>query len=105
MLGAVKTNVGHLDGASGIVGIIKSIMLLQIGVGPANLHLRTLNSSVAMPAVGMHVPTEALTLVRTMALGVSSFGFGGTNAHLIMSGRTNRDRTPSAGYIVKLKAR
>ncbi len=87
-LGAVKTNIGHLESAAGIAGLIKTVLVLRHGRIPANCHFRQLNSRVDLQGSRLRIasqpaewPTPAAHLRRA---GVSSFGFGGTNAHVVL---------------------
>ncbi len=88
-LGAVKTNIGHLEAAAGIAGLVKAVSCLREGVVPGNLHyaqpnphLRLEGTPFAIPLPGDPSAWPAGTLPRVA--GVSSFGFGGTNAHLVL---------------------
>ncbi|MGW0754043.1 type I polyketide synthase [Streptomyces sp. NPDC002587] len=86
-LGSVKTNLGHLEPAAGITGLIKTVLCLQQGVIPPNLHFTRWHPAIAADATRFFVPTEATQWpgrqpVRLAA--VSSFGFSGTNAHVIL---------------------
>ena len=89
-LGSVKTNIGHLDTASGIAGLIKAVLMVENGRIPANLHFREPNPEVDFgPFV---VPTATRPWPERdgpgfgRVAGVSSFGMGGTNAHVLVSG-------------------
>lgn len=85
-VGSVKTNVGHLEAAAGIAGLIKVILALKHRVIPPQLHFKKLNPEINAFA-GFQVPTVALSWPskdETRMAGVSSFGFGGTNAHLVV---------------------
>lgn len=82
-IGSVKTNFGHLEAAAGIVGLIKAALVLQRGEIPPHLHLHSLNSHIPWSAIPIVVPT-ATTRLETRVAGVSSFGFSGTNAHVIL---------------------
>eukprot|EP01054_Gregarina_sp_Poly1_P011131 Gregarina_sp_Poly_1__11130@NODE_8_length_24379_cov_62_925633_g7_i0_p1_GENE_NODE_8_length_24379_cov_62_925633_g7_i0NODE_8_length_24379_cov_62_925633_g7_i0_p1_ORF_typecomplete_len4339_score613_89ketoacylsynt/PF00109_26/1_7e74ketoacylsynt/PF00109_26/2_5e79AMPbinding/PF00501_28/8_1e82AMPbinding/PF00501_28/2_8e03Ketoacylsynt_C/PF02801_22/4_4e34Ketoacylsynt_C/PF02801_22/3_3e41PSDH/PF14765_6/7_3e34PSDH/PF14765_6/1e29Acyl_transf_1/PF00698_21/2_5e55KR/PF08659_10/2_2e47KAsynt_C_assoc/PF16197_5/3_7e10KAsyn len=87
VLGAVKTQVGHLEGAAGIAGVLKSIAVLQRKAVPCNLHLRELNPQLPIEGLPVLFPKETYSLSenrdRHFAC-VSSFGFGGTNAHALL---------------------
>ncbi|CAG6397096.1 acyltransferase domain-containing protein [Streptomyces cocklensis] len=86
-LGAVKTNIGHLEAAAGIAGFIKAALCLSHAVIPPNLHFTRLNSNISFDGTTFAVPTEVTPWPRTdgpRAAGVSSFGLSGTNAHLIL---------------------
>ncbi|MBT8227818.1 MAG: type I polyketide synthase [Dactylosporangium sp.] len=87
-LGTAKTNIGHLQAAAGVAGLIKIILALRHGAIPANLNFDRLNPDISFDGTTFAVPT-ALTPWpvpegRRMA-GVSSFGFSGTNAHVIVA--------------------
>ncbi|RMF24567.1 MAG: acyltransferase domain-containing protein, partial [Cyanobacteria bacterium J083] len=86
-LGAVKTNIGHLEAAAGIAGLIKAILCLQNQQIVPNLHFSQLNSYIDLQATGLKIPTklQAWQSKKPLTAGISSFGFGGTNAHLILS--------------------
>ena len=85
-LGSVKTNIGHLEAAAGIAGLIKAILSLEERAVPAHLHLRALNQRIMndgtfrIPATLEPWNDESCP----RRYGVSSFGFGGTNAHAIV---------------------
>ncbi|MEU8938691.1 type I polyketide synthase [Streptomyces goshikiensis] len=86
-LGSVKTNLGHLEPAAGITGLIKTVLCLQQGVIPPNLHFNSWHPSIAADATRFFIPVEPTEWpgrqpVRLAA--VSSFGFSGTNAHVIL---------------------
>ncbi len=89
LLGAVKTNLGHLEAASGIAGLIKAVLVLRHGRVPANLHLKKKNTRIPWDRLSVAVPTENTAWGGKYA-GVSSFGFSGTNAHVIL------ERAPEA---------
>ncbi|MGH3244760.1 MAG: beta-ketoacyl synthase N-terminal-like domain-containing protein, partial [Trebonia sp.] len=86
VIGAVKTNVGHLTGAAGIAGLIKAILALRHGQVPANLHLATPNPGIDWDAAPTLLPAAAMPWPEagTGVAGVSSFGWSGTNAHVIL---------------------
>lgn len=84
-VGSVKANVGHLDCAAGLTGVIKAVFMLGTGVVPANIHLATLNPKIDNSKGFFSFPREnGFRELRT--IGVSSFGLGGTNAHAIIAG-------------------
>jgi len=86
-MGSVKTNLGHLESAAGVAGVMKVVLALQHRRLPAHLHLKTPNPHIDWKGMGVKVPvalTEwAPTQGRRIA-GVSSFGFSGTNAHVVL---------------------
>ncbi|MFI6013452.1 3-oxoacyl-ACP reductase FabG [Streptomyces sp. NPDC051243] len=85
LLGAVKTNLGHLEAAAGVAGFLKTVLALHHGEIPPTLHFRSLNPAVPADApirvVAERTPWPGSD-VRTA--GVSSFGFGGANAHVVL---------------------
>jgi acyl transferase domain-containing protein/acyl carrier protein len=86
-IGSVKTNIGHLEAASGIAGLIKVALTLQRRTIPASLHFRTPNTAIAFDNLRLRVQQalEPFPAESTCAVaGVNSFGFGGTNAHVVL---------------------
>ncbi|GAB3938212.1 hypothetical protein GCM10027614_17840 [Micromonospora vulcania] len=85
-LGSVKTTIGHLDAAAGIAGLIKAVLAVQHGVIPPNLHFTRPHPEIDLAAGPFYVPTKVRDwpdAPRRVA-GVSSFGLGGTNAHVVV---------------------
>ena len=91
-IGSVKTNIGHLEAAAGIAGLIKTVLALHHRQIPPHLHLETLNPKISLEATPFLIPTtlDSWTGDRRLA-GVSSFGFGGTNAHIILAEAPSTD--------------
>ncbi|HET9209476.1 MAG TPA: type I polyketide synthase, partial [Thermoanaerobaculia bacterium] len=87
VVGSVKSNIGHLESAAGIAGLIKAVLCLENGVVPPSLHFETPSPFIPFDRLGLRVPTrlEPLSAGEGPALaGVSSFGFGGANAHVVL---------------------
>lgn len=87
VLGALKTNIGHLEGAAGIASIIKTVLCLQHRHIPRNLHFTRQNPLLQLEGTSIELATEARewTATQHRRIGaVSSFGFGGTNAHVLL---------------------
>ncbi|WP_437578938.1 type I polyketide synthase [Sorangium sp. So ce887] len=87
LVGSVKTNFGHLEGAAGVVGFLKAVLAVKHGEIPASLHLHEPNphipwSSLPVEVVCQHMPWPEGDGPRIA--GVSSFGFSGTNAHVVL---------------------
>ncbi|WP_431931486.1 AMP-binding protein [Micromonospora sp. RP3T] len=85
-LGSVKTNIGHLDAAAGVAGLIKTVLAVRHGVIPPNLHFTRPHPEIDLAAGPFYVPTKARDWPdggRRVA-GVSAFGLGGTNAHVVV---------------------
>ena len=86
-IGSVKSNIGHLEPASGLAGVLKSILALTHGVVPATLHQDTPSPHIPLDDLNLRVIDRnwQMPLRRGASLaGVNSFGFGGTNAHVIL---------------------
>ncbi|HDR9511993.1 TPA: GNAT family N-acetyltransferase, partial [Burkholderia cepacia] len=84
-VGSVKTNVGHLEAAAGIAGLIKILLSMRYGVIPKHLHVTTLNPQVDWSKLPVRVAREARPWpAGRKVAGVSSFGFSGTNAHVVL---------------------
>ena len=84
-LGSLKTNIGHLEAAAGIAGLIKAVLCLQNEAIPANLHFQQLNPAIDLSDTKVVIPQQLQPWsTETKHAGVSSFGFGGTNAHAIL---------------------
>ncbi|GKS97366.1 type I polyketide synthase [Acidovorax sp. SUPP2825] len=86
-LGSVKTNVGHLDAAAGVTGLIKAVMALRHRTLPPSLNFATPNPRVDFATSPFRVQTEAQDWPAgplPRRAGVSSFGMGGTNAHVVL---------------------
>jgi amino acid adenylation domain-containing protein/thioester reductase-like protein len=88
LVGSAKTNIGHLEAAAGIAGLIKSVLALQNEAIPPHLHLKEVNPYLALEDSRLEIGTYLRPWKRRdqpRFAGVSSFGFGGTNAHIILS--------------------
>ncbi|MFD0313328.1 type I polyketide synthase [Streptomyces flavalbus] len=86
-LGAVKTNLGHLEAAAGAAGLIKAALCLAHGEIPPNLHFTKLNANISFEGTTFAVPTRVTPWPESDGprfAAVSSFGLSGTNAHLIL---------------------
>ncbi|THF70281.1 SDR family NAD(P)-dependent oxidoreductase [Deinococcus sp. Arct2-2] len=90
LIGSVKSNVGHLEAASGMAGLIKAALSIQQRELPGNLHFHTPNPAIPFDAYGLRVtvgrqawPTDP-DGSQSFLTGINSFGFGGTNAHVVL---------------------
>jgi amino acid adenylation domain-containing protein len=88
-IGSVKTNVGHLETAAGMAGLFKVVLAMQHGVLPATLHFESLNPYINLEGTPFSVvsaarPFDAVRPGVPRRAGLSSFGMGGSNAHLII---------------------
>ena len=84
-IGSAKTNIGHTEPASGIVGLLKAMLILERGSIPPSLHHETPNPQIDFAGLGLRVPVAAEPLRgERPVIGVNSFGFGGTNACVLV---------------------
>lgn len=86
-IGSVKSNVGHLEPVSGLAGLLKSVLALDRGVVPATLHQRTPSPDIPFDELNLEVIAQNRRLADRRGpqlVGVNSFGFGGTNSHVIL---------------------
>jgi malonyl CoA-acyl carrier protein transacylase/NADP-dependent 3-hydroxy acid dehydrogenase YdfG/acyl carrier protein len=82
-VGSIKSNIGHLKGAAGAVGLFKAVLALATGVIPPTLHAGPIRADV--PAGALRFPRRPTSLAGSPRVaGVSAFGFGGTNYHLVV---------------------
>jgi len=95
-IGSVKTNIGHLEAGAGIAGLIKTALCLKHGLIPANLHFNKPNPLIDFEGLKLRVQQALGPFPQHEGIayaGVNSFGFGGTNAHVILSESPLRNRT------------
>lgn len=113
LIGSVKTNIGHLEGAAGIAGLIKVVLSMQHGEIPPSLHFSTPNPYIPWEQWPIEVPTELSAWPSGPKIaGVSSFGFSGTNAHVVLQeaaapqGESGRGEEGERGrYLLTLSAK
>ncbi|MDQ7804456.1 beta-ketoacyl synthase N-terminal-like domain-containing protein [Amycolatopsis sp. A133] len=87
LIGSVKTNIAHAEAAAGIAGLIKVVLAMKHGSLPPQLHFTAPNPHIAFGSLGLRVVTEPTPWPRhtgRAVAGVSAFGFGGTNAHVVV---------------------
>ncbi|MBP2337565.1 acyl transferase domain-containing protein [Saccharothrix coeruleofusca] len=96
-VGSVKTNIGHLEGAAGIAGLVKTVLAIRHRHLPATLNHETPNPAIPLDRLGLTVHTglsEWPHPDRPLIAGVSSFGMGGTNAHVVLAEPPARPERP-----------
>ena len=109
-IGSVKTNVGHLEPASGMAGLLKGVLALEHRAIPASLHFDTPNPNIPFEELNLLVVSEYTELPANgapLVIGVNAFGFGGTNAHVVLREHPRRERkvkAPSKRTLVPLPA-
>ncbi|WP_442509431.1 thioester reductase domain-containing protein [Novipirellula sp. SH528] len=96
-MGSIKTNIGHLECASGVAGLVKAALVLDRKQIPANRNYETPNASIPLDRYRLQVPTELRSL-RSLndqppIAAVNSFGFGGTNAHVVLQAAPDREHS------------
>jgi acyl transferase domain-containing protein/acyl carrier protein len=114
-VGSVKTNIGHLEGASGMAGLIKAALILKHHQIPKNLHFEQPNSEIPFTQLRLQVQQNHEVLAAQtdpLIIGVNSFGFGGANAHVILQEHLplqekERDAIPAnpETYLIPLSTR
>ncbi|MCC7476119.1 MAG: SDR family NAD(P)-dependent oxidoreductase [Pirellulales bacterium] len=111
---SVKANVGHMETVSGVAGLIKTLLLLQHDQIVPQTHFESLNPHIQLEGTRLVIPTEPTAWPRTgrrRIAGISSFGFGGTNTHLIVECSAGLNRSPQAAapdrplHVLKLSAK
>jgi acyl transferase domain-containing protein/acyl-CoA synthetase (AMP-forming)/AMP-acid ligase II/thioesterase domain-containing protein/SAM-dependent methyltransferase/acyl carrier protein len=93
-LGSVKTNIGHLDVAAGIAGLIKTVLMLRHRQLVPSLHFEEAHPALGLAESPFHVTTKLSPWpagATPRRAGVSAFGFGGTNAHVVLEEAPSRD--------------
>ncbi|MBI2570996.1 MAG: SDR family NAD(P)-dependent oxidoreductase [Candidatus Schekmanbacteria bacterium] len=86
-LGSVKTNIGHLEAAAGVAGLIKVLLALNAELIPRHLHLQALNPRIRLDGSALAIPVEPVPWPRgdqPRRAGISSFGISGTNVHVVV---------------------
>src|SRR6478752_229894 len=87
VVGSIKTNIGHLEAGAGVAGLIKAALVVKHGYIPANLHFRTPSRHMSLADLKIDVPAAGRPFpdCERRIVGVNSFGFGGTNAHVVLA--------------------
>ena len=98
-IGSAKSNVGHLEPASGLVGLLKAQLALEHGVLPATLHVEKLNPHIRFDDLKLQVAQGPISIPSAgkgeeLLAGVNNFGFGGTNVHVVIAAPADRAASP-----------
>ncbi|OAA57329.1 Beta-ketoacyl synthase [Cordyceps fumosorosea ARSEF 2679] len=91
-VGSIKTNIGHLEGASGLAGVMKAMLSVERGKILPNMHFDTPNPKIDFDALKIRVPTKTIEWKPENGIrraSINSFGFGGANAHVVLENYTN----------------
>jgi len=96
-IGSIKGNLGHTEGAAGIAGLIKIVLSLHHRVVPASRFAETENAQLRLASGGLRLLSEPMELPEeTVYAGVSSFGIGGTNCHMVLASAPAVEPVPTA---------
>ncbi|MEM8993864.1 MAG: acyltransferase domain-containing protein [Acidobacteriota bacterium] len=98
VVGSIKTNFGHTEAAAGVAGLLKAVLALKHRTIPPTLNYEAPNPLLSDPSLRLRIPTEPMEWPRPdvpLVAGVSGFGFGGTNAHLVVA-EAPAEATPAA---------
>ncbi|OQX16393.1 MAG: hypothetical protein BWK73_04140 [Thiothrix lacustris] len=94
LIGSAKTNIGHLESGAGAAGLIKTILSLQHGEIPPNLHFKQPSPHIEWDKLPVKVVTERTAWPSTRRIaGVSSFGYSGTNSHIVLEAAPTLEQT------------
>ena len=99
-LGSAKTNIGHLEAAAGMAGLIKAALAVKHGKLPPHLHLRQLNPAISFDSTRCEIVRDLREwpdATRGRHAAVSAFGFGGANAHVVMAQASQFDASARPG--------
>lgn len=86
LIGSVKSNLGHLESASGVAGLVKALNCIRHRAVPATISAKRLNPNIKLDEWNLRIVTETQSLKPKgeLIVGINSFGFGGANAHVIL---------------------
>jgi acyl transferase domain-containing protein/thioesterase domain-containing protein/acyl carrier protein len=104
LIGSVKTNVGHLESASGVASIIKVALILKHKTIPPSLHFKKPNPRIDFKKLNLRVVSRLQPFPRSsrpMLAGINSFGFGGANAHVILQAAPLSPQKPDTRKLIK----
>ena len=101
LIGSVKGNLGHLEPASGVAGLVKALYCIQKRIVPATIGIKSLNPNIPFEDLNLKVVTQTQPLKETgkLTIGINSFGFGGANAHAILESHEQSNTTPQKNKI------
>ena len=115
IVGSVKTNIGHLEAAAGVAGLIKASYCMEQAKIPPNLHFETPNPNIPLDEMCLRIPTSLEEWPNnggTRLAGINSFGYGGTNAHILIEQapvQEDKDdrsgQSPDGPWLVPISAR
>ncbi|CAA9961740.1 hypothetical protein PTMSG1_05117 [Pyrenophora teres f. maculata] len=90
-VGSIKSNIGHLEGASGLAGILKTVLALEHGIIPPNANFEKVNPAIDIAALNVQFPHEPVPWppCKVRRASISSFGYGGSNAHVVLDDAFN----------------
>jgi acyl transferase domain-containing protein/NADPH:quinone reductase-like Zn-dependent oxidoreductase len=100
-VGSIKTNIGHLEPVAGIAGVIKTALMVSHRMIPGNLHFEDPNPAIDFDRLCLRIPRalQPWPAHRPVVAGVDAFGFGGTNAHALLSAPPAREPAAASGAL------
>src|SRR5947209_684966 len=107
-IGSVKSNIGHLEPASGMAGLLKAALALEHGIVPASLHCEAPNPKIPFDSLNLRLVRSAEPITAGNCAGINSFGFGGTNGHAVLRAappRADRSEPANASPPLVISAR
>jgi acyl transferase domain-containing protein/acyl carrier protein len=105
-VGSAKTQVGHLEAAAGVVGVIRALGAVRAGFVPPHLHLEKLNPRISLQGTRLEIPTRGIAWSSPRRIAsVSSFGLSGTNAHVVLGPPPEREAGKSRARRVPMASR
>ena len=111
-VGALKTNIGHLEAASGVASMIKASLVMKNRLLPANLHLININKEINIKDSCLKFPNKLSKIndPATLKASINSFGYGGSNANIVIQEysqkiRTNTNRTDGDLYLLPISGK
>ena len=84
LVGSIKSNIGHLEAAAGVAGLIKGALVVQHQLAPPTVHFHSPNPHIDFEGLGLRVVADEQPIAPNTYVGVSAFGFGGANAHVVL---------------------
>lgn len=107
LIGSIKSNLGHMEAASGVAGLVKALHCIKHRTVPASIHFKNPNPNIPFDDWNLKVVSQNTALPATgrIVVGINGFGFGGTNAHIILESHVAKvtaiaqKHKPGMGYV------
>ena len=85
MIGSIKSNIGHLEAAAGVAGVIKAVLTIMHRKATPLGNLQETNEAIKFDEIGVRLSDKAIEFDKPMTVAVNSFGYGGSNAHAVLT--------------------